>query len=130
MKFITHNFVYWSGVDSDISDLVRRCPRCQHAAKIPFRQPPLPWQTPDRPWSRVHVDFTGPIDGVSYLLLVDAYSKWPEMAPLNPATTPATITVLRRIFRQPGLPDILTSDNGSQFTSSAFEEFCRHHNQI
>nr|VZI26483.1 unnamed protein product [Spirometra erinaceieuropaei] len=53
---------------------------------------------------------------------------WPEIAPLNPATASATIAFLRRIFSQHGLPEVLVSDNGSQFTSSTFEDFCRQHN--
>ncbi|BHF62748.1 hypothetical protein SprV_0200573400 [Sparganum proliferum] len=61
-------------------------------------------------------------------MLVDAYSKWPEIAPLNPATASAAIAFLRRIFSQHGLPEVLVSDNSSQFTSSTSEDFCRQHN--
>ncbi|BHF71896.1 hypothetical protein SprV_0401495700 [Sparganum proliferum] len=90
--------------------------------------PPVPWQPPERPWSRVHIDFAGPLNGVSYLILVDDYSKWPEIAPLNPATASATMAFLRRIFSQHGLPEVLVSDNGTLLTSSTFEDFCRQHN--
>ncbi|BHF61522.1 hypothetical protein SprV_0100449700 [Sparganum proliferum] len=128
MKSIARSFAYWPGIDGDIDDLVRRCSRCQQAAKMPPRQPPVPWEPPERPWSRVHIDFAGPLNGVSYLILVDAYSKWPEIAPLNPATASATIAFLRRIFSQYGLPEVLVSDNGSQFISSSFEDFCGQHN--
>nr|VZI33584.1 unnamed protein product [Spirometra erinaceieuropaei] len=128
MKSIARSFAYWPGIDGDIDDLVRRCSRCQQAAKMPPRQPPVPWEPPERPWSRVHIDFAGPLNGVSYLILVDAYSKSPEIAPLNPATASSTIAFLRRIFSQHGLPEVRVSDNGSQFTSSSFEDFCRQHN--
>ncbi|BHF57490.1 hypothetical protein SprV_0100043200 [Sparganum proliferum] len=77
MKSIARSFAYWPGIDGDIDDLVRRCSRCQQAAKMPPRQPPVPWEPPERPWSRVHIDFAGPLNGVPYLILVDAYSKWP-----------------------------------------------------
>ncbi|BHF70204.1 hypothetical protein SprV_0301325400 [Sparganum proliferum] len=128
MKSIARSFAYWPGIDGDIDDLVRRCFRCQQAAKMPPPHPIVPRHPPERPWSRVHIDFAGPLNGVSYLILVDAYSKWPEMAPLNPATASATIAFLRRTFSQHGLPEVLVSDNGSQFTSSSFEDFCRQHN--
>ncbi|BHF84818.1 hypothetical protein SprV_0902797000 [Sparganum proliferum] len=128
MKSIARSFAYWPRIDGDIDDLVRRCSRCQQAAKIPPRQPPVPCEPPERPWSRVHIDFAGPLNGVSYLILVDAYSKWPEIAPLNPATASATIEFLRRIFSQHGLPEVLVSDNGSQFTSSTFEDYCHQRN--
>ncbi|BHF66641.1 hypothetical protein SprV_0200966300 [Sparganum proliferum] len=128
MKSIARSFAYWPGIDGDIDDLVRRCPRCQKAAKMPSRQPPIPWQPPERPSSRVHIDFAGPLNGVSYLVLVDTYSKWPEIDPLNLAIASATIAFLRRIFSQHGLSEVLVSDNGSQFISSTFEDFCRQHN--
>ncbi|BHF82498.1 hypothetical protein SprV_0802563600 [Sparganum proliferum] len=118
MKSIAHSFAYWPGIDGNIDDLVRRCSRCQKAAKMPPRQPPVPWEPPERPWSRVHMDFAGPLNRFSYLILVDAYSKWPEIAPLNPATASAIIAFLQRIFSQHGLPEVLLSDNGSQFTLS------------
>ncbi|BHF62749.1 hypothetical protein SprV_0200573500 [Sparganum proliferum] len=44
MKSIARSFAYWPGIDGDIDDLVRRCSRCQQAAKLPPRQPPIPWQ--------------------------------------------------------------------------------------
>nr|VZI12977.1 unnamed protein product [Spirometra erinaceieuropaei] len=107
MKSIARSFAYWPGIDGDIDDLVRRCSRCQQAAKMPPRQAPVPWEPSERPWSRVHIDFAGPLNGVSYLILVDAYSKWSEIAPLNPATASVTIAFLRRIFSQHGLPEVL-----------------------
>nr|VZI06583.1 unnamed protein product [Spirometra erinaceieuropaei] len=41
MKSIARSFAYWPGIDGDIDDLVRRCSRCQQAAKMPPRQPPV-----------------------------------------------------------------------------------------
>nr|VZI36116.1 unnamed protein product [Spirometra erinaceieuropaei] len=43
------------------------------------------------------------------------------------STASATIAFLRRIFGKHGLPEVLVSDNGSQFTSSTFEDFYRQH---
>ncbi|BHF57788.1 hypothetical protein SprV_0100073400 [Sparganum proliferum] len=125
MKSIARSFAYWLGIDGDVDDLVRRCSRCQQVVKMPPRQPLLPWQPPERPWSRLHIDFAGPLNGALYLILVDAYSKWPESAPLNPVAASATIAFLGRIFSQHGLQEVLVSDSGSQFTSSTFEDFCR-----
>ena len=57
------------------------------------------------------------------MVVVDAYSKFPEVVKLT-TTTAGTITALRDIFSRHGLPEILVSDNGSQFTSREFEKFC------
>lgn len=125
MKSIARSFAYWPGMDADIETFVKRCQLCQQAAKLPARTAPIPWPTPEKPWTRIHIDFAGPINGVTYLVLVDAFSKWPEITPLTTPTTSATITTLQRLFSQHGLPETVVSDNGSQFTSAAFGEFCR-----
>nr|VZI22469.1 unnamed protein product [Spirometra erinaceieuropaei] len=128
MKSIARSFAYWPGIDSDIDDLIQRCSRYQQTAKMPLRQPQIPWQPPERPWVRVHINFAGPLNGVSYLILADAYSKWTEIAPLNPATASATMAFLRRILSQHDIPEVLVSDDGSQCTSSTVENFFRQHN--
>ena len=33
------------------------------------------------PWQRMHADFLGPVYGHTFLIVVDAYSKWPEVFP-------------------------------------------------
>ena len=59
-----------------------------------------------------------------YLIVVDAYSKWPEVIRRSSSTsTSETIKVLLSLFARHGLPDKLVSDNGPQFTSDEFKEF-------
>ncbi|PIO55758.1 integrase core domain protein, partial [Teladorsagia circumcincta] len=65
------------------------------------------------------------MDGISYLVVVDAFSKWPEVIPMTSTTSTATLRELRRLFAQFGLPQIIVSDNGTQFTSAEFQDFCR-----
>ena len=60
-----------------------------------------------------------------YLVLVDAYSKFPEVIKMNSTTSEKTIKVLQSIFSRQGLPEVLVSDNGPQFVSAEFEKFCQ-----
>ncbi|CAF4699473.1 unnamed protein product, partial [Rotaria magnacalcarata] len=55
---------------------------------------------------------------------VDAYSKWIEVATMHNPSTKATIDVLSSLFARYGLCEIIVSDNGTQFTSTEFSEFC------
>ena len=96
-------------------------------AKNPIRVPPVPWPEPKAAWSRVHIDFAGPLNGNMYLIIVDAYSKWPEIIQMPTVTSSMTINALKRIFSQYGFPETLVSDNGTQFTSLKFEDFCKTH---
>ena len=59
-----------------------------------------------------------------YLIVVDAYSKWPEVIRMSSSTsTRETTKVLLSLFSKHGLPDKLVSDNTPQFTSEEFKEF-------
>ena len=60
---------------------------------------------------------------MSYMVLVDSYSKWIEVEPMRTTTTEKTVDILRTIFACYGLPKVLVYDNGPQFTSAAFAQF-------
>ena len=83
-----------------------------------------PWIFSARPWSRIHVEFTGPISGFMYMVVVDAYSKFSEVVKMTNTTAQTTITALRDIFSRHGLLKILVSDNGAQCDARDFEQFC------
>ena len=124
MKALARSFVWWPSIDSDIEKTVSSCHTCQSMRSAPPTAQIHPWIFPTRPWSRVHVDFAGPVGGNTYLVIVDAYSKFPEVVKMKNTTGNTTVTVLRDIFSRYGLPEILVSDNGPQFTSKEFEQFC------
>nr|XP_040226826.2 uncharacterized protein K02A2.6-like [Anopheles coluzzii] len=104
--------------------LQRTCLK-QIAAKSPTHIKSTSWPEAPGPWYRIHVDYAGPLNGEWYLVIVDSFSKWPEVIPTSSTTTTATISILRNIFARFGNPVTLVSDNGPQFTSRDFESFCR-----
>ena len=85
--------------------------------------PLQPWEWPGRPWSRLHVDYAGPFMGKMFLLIIDAHSKWMDIHCVNSATSSVTIDKMRSTFASHGLPEIVVSDNGSNFVSSEFKSF-------
>lgn len=111
-------------MDTEIEELVRQCEQCALAAKNPIKTNLSPWAEETEPWHRVHIDFAGPFKGQYFLLVVDAYSKWPEISTISNITSFLTLEILERHFCRFGLPKILVSDNGTQITSAAFREFC------
>ena len=72
----------------------------------------------------MHINFMGPLFEKSYLVIVDAHSKWPEVFEMSTTTTSKTIDVLHQVFAV-GLPDHLVLDNGPQFTAPEFAQFLR-----
>ena len=124
MKALARSYVWWPNIDSHIERTVSSCNTCQSMRSAPPTAQIHPWIFPARPWSRIHVDFAGPISCSMYMVVVDAYSKFPEVIKMTNTTAQTTITALRDIFSRHGLPEILVSDNGAQFTARDFEQFC------
>ena len=125
MKILARRYVYWRGIDRDIEVRVKFCSSCQLAAKMPVRNELSPWPTPDCAWERIHIDFAGPMEGMMFLIVVDAFSKWPEVVQMTTSTTTATIKELGRIFAKQVYPKVLVSDNGTQFTAKEFQDYCQ-----
>ena len=63
-----------------------------------------------------------------YLVIVDSYSKWLDVYPVNSANSSVMIEKLRILFATHGLPEILVSDNASCFRSEEFGTFMRRNN--
>jgi len=124
MKAIARSFVWWPNIDADIEKTVADCSVCQAMQSAPSKATVHPWSYPSKPWSRVHVDYAGPVNGAMYLVVVCAYSKYPEIIKMKSTTSAATIAVLRELFSRHGLCEVLVSDNGPQFVSLEFETFC------
>ena len=61
-----------------------------------------------------------------FLLLVDANTKWINIHVVNSSSSQITIKKVRATFATLGLPQILVTDNGPQFTSSDFAQFTKN----
>ena len=126
MKSLAQSFVWWPGLDKSLEQKVKTCDACQRSRNLPAVAPIQPWEWPERPWSRLHVDYAGPLFGHMFLVLVDAYSKWMEVKMVKNVTSSTTITALRSIFAAHGIPELLFSVNGSVFTSAEFKNSTQH----
>ena len=125
MKAIARSYFWYPGLDKDIEEKASSCVSCQAVKNMPSAAPLHPWLWPSTPWQRIHVDFAGPFMGKTYLLVVDAHSKWPEIVEMTSTTTQRTIAELRKMFAAYGLPLQLVSDNGPQFIADDFADFMK-----
>ena len=55
--------------------------------------------------------------------MVDYYSRYIEIARLDRTTATEVITRIKSIFARHGIPEIVFSDNGPQYSSEEFKEF-------
>ena len=116
MKSLSRSYAWWPGIDQDIESRVKCCAQCQLNQKTPAKAPLHPCDWPDRPWTRLHIDYAGPFLGKMFLVVVDAHSKWLDVVSVPSATSMHTIAKLTSIFTTHGLPEMIVSDNGTAFT--------------
>ena len=75
---------------------------------------------PSKPWLKLGADLFN-LNGREYLLVIDYYSNYPEVALLEEISSKAVINKLKSIFSRHGIPSKLITDNGRQFISSEFK---------
>ena len=125
MKSVARSIFWWPGLDQDIGNLVATCGECQVNANRPTKEDTHHWAYPNAPFERVHLDYAE-YEEKHFLVLVDAFSKWIDVFELgSSATTTKSIYHLLRFIANFGLPRVLVTDNGPQFVSHEFREFCR-----
>ena len=106
--------------------MVKICKICQGTRNKPPSATLHPWDWPQKPWQRVHADYAGPFLGRMFLILVDANTKWVDIHVVNSTSAEVTIEKMRATFATLGLPQILVTDNGPQFTSAQFAQFTKN----
>ena len=105
--------------------MIQRCDTCQLHNKSPPAAPLHPWEWPEKPWTRIHIDYAGPFLGKMLFMAVDATSKWLETRIMSSTTSTTTVNKLRETIAQHGLPEVLVSDNAANLISEEFETFMR-----
>lgn len=123
MKNLARGYCWWAGIDRDIEGLAKNCANCNAHRNNPSKVEVHAWQPPSAPMQRIHVDFAEPFLGKMFLIMVDVYSKWPEVHVMSDITAKATIPKCRQLFAQFGLPQVIVTDNGRTFTSHEFKSF-------
>ncbi|XP_064622352.1 uncharacterized protein K02A2.6-like [Lineus longissimus] len=109
-------------MSAEIRSFVETCDTC---ATFADKQPPETLNlhdVPDRPWSKVASDLFS-FKGKNYLVTVDYFSSFFELDYLHDITADTVIAKMKMHFARHGIPDILVSDRGTQFTSDQFRRF-------
>ncbi|KAL0153751.1 hypothetical protein M9458_050972 [Cirrhinus mrigala] len=113
----------WPGMSAEIEEVIRNCSKCaDFQNKLP-RHPLKPTETPELPFEEVASDLFE-FNGKQYIVLVDYYSKFIEVDELKDIRSRTVIETLKAQFSRHGIPSLLRSDNGRQYSSEEFKNFC------
>ncbi|XP_062538906.1 uncharacterized protein K02A2.6-like [Armigeres subalbatus] len=99
-KSLARAYCWWVGMDHDIEEMMSNCAECQSVRPHPIKTRMHCWETVTMP-------------------------KWPEIKVCKSTTAESTVKMCREIFATFGIPSVLVSDHGVQFTSEAFQQFLR-----
>ena len=123
-KQLLREKVWFPGIDQLAKRTIETCLACQANSPdncpAPLQMSPLP----PAPWHTLHTDFCGPFPTGEYLLVViDAYTRFPEVDIVQSTSAATVIPHFNRIFATHGIPTVLRSDNGPSFTSHEFKNY-------
>ena len=88
--------VWWPGISSAVGKIIQKCQVCARDAE-PTREPLLPSTLPDYPMQEVGLDLFE-LQGKHYLLVVDHFSRYPEVVSFSSTSSNAVISSLRSMF--------------------------------
>ena len=124
--------VHWGSMRKDIFSYVNACQECQQ-----LKYMNMPTATPMQlhevfePWHTIGIDLMGPFPTTSrqkrfLLVIVDYFTRWVELFAMRTTTSIDIAQILiNEVFSRYGLPKYILSDNGPQFVSNIFDDFCR-----
>ena len=132
MKRQLRQHYWWPGMDKQIEHFVKKCVPCNDSEKShkPTKQAHQHTPVPDKPWTKVAIDITGPFANAPQhqrfiVVLIDYTTAFPEALLTGDITSHRIIKWLKTIFGRFGNPSVLVSDNGPSFKSDEFSQFLK-----
>lgn len=116
--------MFWPNVTTQLEDFINNCQACLTFKNQNRKETLICHDVPDRAWSKIGVDVFH-FNEYKYLIVVDYYSKFLEVVQLKSLTSSHIIMQLKSIFSRQGIPDVVMSDNGPEFSSYEFKDFSR-----
>ncbi|GMH25258.1 hypothetical protein Nepgr_027101 [Nepenthes gracilis] len=122
---------YWPSMKKDALEFVKKCEICQLYGNL-HHQPSADLKSLQAPWpfAQWGLDILGPFSiatGQRKFIIagIDYFTKWVEAAPLAKITEHNALEFLRQsIVCRFGVPEVVVTDNGTQFLGKRFTKYC------
>ena len=121
---LARELYFWPGMNSDLKNIISNCHPCQEM------RPSLPKEcTETETHAKLPMEQLG-LDlfdwaGKSYLVCVDRFSGYPFVFKMNNTRTTSVTAKLQEIFNNFGYAKRIRTDNGRQFASQEFKDYCK-----
>lgn len=126
-------YYYWTGLEKDIKEFVKRCDKCQKQkySTHNIKQPMEITTTAHSAFEKIYIDLVGPLDrdnyNYSYILTLQCeLTKYIEAYPLvTKRTEDVAKALVNNFILRYGVPKVIATDRGTEFLSSTFKEVCK-----
>ena len=122
---------FWVGMTKDIANFTQSCIICQRVGfkpkRVPIGEPPIV----DAPFQKISIDLLGAIHPASdenhthVLVVVDHATRYVLAECLTKIDSVSIADALLKMFAHTGFPDVVVSDQGSNFCSNLMKEVFR-----
>ena len=124
-------YLFWPKMVAQIRKYVSDCSTCKStkSPNIVLRPPMGKPMVSERPFQKLYMDLLGPYPrsksgNIGILIIVDHNTKFHFLHPLKKFTSSRICDYLENyLFYTFGVPEVILTDNGSQFRSASFEAF-------
>uniref|UniRef100_T1J6M2 RNA-directed DNA polymerase n=1 Tax=Strigamia maritima TaxID=126957 RepID=T1J6M2_STRMM len=127
----TKQIYYWPKMSRHIRVYVRSCQHCQQYKPNQSKKRAAPYVPHNMtyPWETICEDLCGPKPNAKgnlkwILVIIDQCTKYVELFPLVVASAKKIVEKINEVSCRFGHPSKIISDNGSQFVSTVYKEFC------
>ena len=112
-------------LSKQLEELLKSCSEC---CKVQNQraEPLIPSTLPKLPWQKVGTDLFEWKKNI-YLLIVDYYSHFIEISQLNRTTAEDVILHTKSIYARHGIPEVVVSNNGPQYSAEVYARFAREY---
>ncbi len=124
-KSLLREKVWFPGIDKMVEKKVQSCCACLVSTPESKREPLSMSPLPKAPWSEVSMDFAELPNSEYLLIITDDYSKYPVVETVKSTSANTVIPKVDKVFSEFGIPDVVKTDNGPPFNSSAFKSFAQ-----